>query len=172
MKKQTLTKLAAVALTCSFLISAQAPQQPQPVSNSSGDVADLLLKKREEVTQAYAQAVTNGDYDGWVKLFAANATIDDPDYGQAANSPTAGQGYFSDYFNQLQANHPDWTTPPQDLFINPNNPDVVAIHWLHPFTDQKNDKQKVEGVSIFRFVPKSEKIQSITKIYNQTPDQS
>lgn len=163
--------LLVFLLSASCLISAQTPQQPQPISNISGDVADLLLKKREEVTQAYAQAVSDGDYDRWVKLFAADATIDDPEYGQAANSPTAGQGYFSDYFKQLQANHPDWTAPPQDLFINPNNSDVVAIHWLHPFTDEKGGQQKIEGVSIFNFVPKSEKIQSIKKIYNPTQNQ-
>jgi hypothetical protein len=112
---------------------------------------------KENVIKAYLKGLETGLYEEVVQLFAPSAIVHSPLYGRIE-----AERFYKELFSDTQSSKITLKT----TFISPNKPDTAAAHFIYSWTMQDGSYVQFECVDIFEFAPQSDKIASLTIIYD------
>lgn len=112
---------------------------------------------RKKIIQQYFQGLEKASYEDVISLFAKNAVILSPLYGEIE-----AVKFYKELFSIT--NHSKITL--KNIFINPDNPHVAAAHFYYDWTLKDGTPAPFECVDIFEFSSPSNKVQKLTIIYD------
>ncbi|MDP1608475.1 MAG: nuclear transport factor 2 family protein [Chlamydiales bacterium] len=112
---------------------------------------------KENVIKAYFKGLEKGHYEETIKLFSANAIVHSPLYGQIE-----ARRFYKELFSDTQSS----TITLKNTFISTGNPDTAAAHFIYAWTMKDGTLVQFECVDVFDFIPQSDKILSLTIIYD------
>lgn len=105
----------------------------------------------------YFLNLENKSYEGIIQLFAPHACVFSPLYGQVEASR-----FYRELFLDTQSSK----ITLKNLFVNPDNTDCAAVHFVYAWVMKDGSVNQFECVDVFQFVPNSLKIKSLTIIYD------
>ena len=114
---------------------------------------------RQEVISAYLDALAKGDDIGILKLFADDARITSPLYGELA---------AADFYRQLFQDTASSQIRLKDIFANVTDPDQYAAHFVYDWTLKNGEQVSFRCMDIFRFKKDSNKIHHLVIIYDSS----
>lgn len=112
---------------------------------------------KKNVAKAYFQGLEKGSHEDVIKLFASGARVHSPLYGQID-----AVRFYKELFADTQSSK----ITLKNTFINPENENTAAAHFVYSWTLKDGTLVHFECVDIFEFVPQSDKIQCLTIIYD------
>jgi len=112
---------------------------------------------KHAVVKAYFQGLEKGSYSNVIQLFAPHAIVHSPLYGQVEASR-----FYKELFSDTQSSQ----ITLKNTFVNPENPNTAAAHFVYSWTLRDGKLVRFECVDVFDFVPNSDKIQTLTIIYD------
>lgn len=112
---------------------------------------------KQNVIKAYFQGLENGSYEDVIKLFASDARVHSPLYGQMDPAP-----FYKELFSDTQSSKITF----KNTFVNPENNNTAAAYFVYSWTLKDGTLVHFECVDVFEFVPQSDKIQFLTIIYD------
>lgn len=114
-------------------------------------------KSRQEVIKSYFHALETGNYNEILQLFTPEAVVHSPLYGTI----TAIK-FYKELFSDTQCS----TITLKNIFMNTEDDDRAAAHFMYSWTLQDGTLMHFECVDIFEFAPQSDTIQRLTIIYD------
>lgn len=112
---------------------------------------------KKNIVKAYFQGLEKGSYDDVIKLFASDARVNSPLYGQIDAAH-----FYKDLFSDTQNSK----ITLKNTFINPENDNIAAAHFVYSWTLKDGTLVNFECVDVFEFVPQGDKIRFLTIIYD------
>jgi hypothetical protein len=112
---------------------------------------------KASILKAYFRGLEKSSYQDVIKLFSPKAIVNSPLYGQVEAFV-----FYKELFSDTNASK----ILLKNIFINPENPNTAAVHFIYFWTLKDGNEIKFECVDVFDFVPRQDKIQSLTIIYD------
>src|SRR5581483_1352638 len=109
------------------------------------------------IIRSYFQGLESGSYEKVIQLFAPNAVVLSPLYGKKS-ATTFYKELFSD------TNRSKITL--KNIFVNPDNSQVAAGHFLYDWTLKDGTKAPFECIDVFEFTKDNKFIEKLTIIYD------
>ena len=114
-------------------------------------------KGKQEVIKAYFHGLEAGSYNEIIQLFAPGAMVHSPLYGKIEAAK-----FYRELFSDTQNSK----ITLKNTFINPEDDNTAAAHFVYSWTLKDGTLVHFECVDVFEFVPQSDKIQSLTIMYD------
>jgi len=114
-------------------------------------------KSKQEIIKAYFHGLEASSYNAIIQLFAPEAIIHSPLYGQ-----TAAFKFYKELFSDTESSK----IVLKNIFINPEDANTASAHFVYSWTLKDGALVHFDCVDIFEFAPNSDKIQSLTIIYD------
>ena len=112
---------------------------------------------KKNVVKAYFLGLEKGSYEEVVRLFAPDAMVYSPLYGKVEASR---------FYRELFADTKSSEIKLKNIFISAENPHCAAAHFTYSWTMKDGSLVEFDCVDVFEFAPGSDKILSLTIIYD------
>jgi len=114
------------------------------------------MHKQSTIKEFYS-VLHKGKYKEAISLFASDAII---------RSPLHGENGVKRFFGSLAKNARKMRVDIKDLYFSPENPNRAIAHIDLYWIAKNGTELMVECIDIFEFVPNSDKMKSLTVIYD------
>lgn len=112
---------------------------------------------KKSLLKTYFQELEKGSYQDILKLFAKDAKVHSPLYGQMEAARFYKQLFLDTQTSKITL---------KNIFVNPENDDIAAAHFMYAWTLKDGTLVRFECMDVFEFVPQSDQIQCLTIIYD------
>jgi len=112
---------------------------------------------QKQVINRYFQGLEKASYEDVISLFAKNAIVLSPLYGQIEAAT---------FYKELFAVTNNSKITLKNIFINPDNPKVAAAHFFYDWTLKDGTSAPFECVDVFEFSSDSNQVTKLTIIYD------
>jgi hypothetical protein len=112
---------------------------------------------KQDVIKAYFHGLEKASYQDIIKLFSPNAVVYSPLYGKIE-----AVRFYKELFSDTQSSK----IVLKNIFLSADKPDTAAAHFVYSWTMKDGTQVRFECVDVFDFALQSDKILSLTIIYD------
>ncbi|MBS3904894.1 MAG: nuclear transport factor 2 family protein [Simkania sp.] len=112
---------------------------------------------KQSIVKAYSHGLENGNYHDVIQLFSPSAIVHSPLYGNIEAS-----SFYKELFSDTKSSK----IVLKNIFISSDNPNTAAAHFVYSWMMKDGSQVQFECIDVFDFIPQSDKIQSLTIIYD------
>jgi len=112
---------------------------------------------KQDVIKSYFHGLEKASFQDIIKLFSPNAIVYSPLYGKIE-----AIRFYKELFSDTQSSK----IVLKDIFLSADKPDTAAAHFVYSWTMKDGTQVQFECIDVFAFAPQSDKILSLTIIYD------
>jgi hypothetical protein len=142
-------------IVCFLLILGTNSLFSAPTSLSEKEDTNFMDQK--QIINRYFQGLEKASYEDVISLFAKNAIVFSPLYGQIEAVK---------FYREIFAVTNNSKITLKNIFISPDNPKVAAAHFYYDWTLKDGTPAPFECIDIFEFSSGSNQVTKLTIIYD------